>query len=824
LRAGSPVVLRQWRPSAAAYIFGVEQRFVGAKDSDDDLSDSVTVVAPETYTTGVRERAAASAKFDTGAQAVRIAGRYEILGLIGRGGMGAVYRVRDIELDETVALKVLQSELGESPELLERFRREVKLARRVTHPNVARTYDIGEHEGTKFLTMEFIDGQSLADLAQSKLSVARVLEIAAAICAGLAAAHKAGVVHRDLKPDNVLVSRDGRVVITDFGIARDPASAVGNATIGIVGTPAYMAPEQVEGSKDIDSRADIYALGVMLFELLTGDLPWKGASPFTLAAARLNAPPPDPRGVRSELSPGLSSVVIRCMARDPATRFTSGDEVARALLAAGPTLPHGAHPPSPMPSVAPAPLREKAVAVLPFRNLGSPDDEYVAEGISDDLIDALSMTTGLRVRPRGIVARFKGVDADPREVGRELGVDVIVEGSVRKSATQIRLTARLTSVEDGFQLWARRFDRPAGDLLVVSDESARAIADALTLHAKGPKRVALSDPVAIDLYLRGRAELRQHWPPHPAQAVELLAQAYERAPDDPTIVACFARACTRLWFFGGADGAELPTRSRELTVRAVRAAPENPDVLLTQALLQLLEGDPVASAGTCRRVLELAPDNVEARELAARLLLEAGEIEVALPMLEQVLRDEPTLGQAQSEIVRGYALLGDFERVLELLSTAAVDSAAYNGGLFRARLATWSPDVAKTIGMVVIPPDAPQFSPWAYARVMKMLCEGEPVEDLLRAFADYADRPDRLRRFFTLAHQMLAEARGYLGQNEGAIEHVERAAAADLFDLGWVDRCPPLAALRDEPRFIAARATVAEKARHVIEALGMSAA
>jgi len=248
--------------------------------------------------------------------------------------MGVVYAARDRELEETVALKVLFRELVQSSETLVRFRKEVKLARRVTHRNVARTYDIGEHEGQRFLTMELVDGEPLSSLLdrEAPLEIGRALDIARQMIEGMVAAHHAGVVHRDLKPENVSIAADGRVVLMDFGIARGAVSDDAWQTSGQTwGTPAYMAPEQVEASPDLDGRADQYAFGAVLYEMLTGRVAWSGTSPIVVAAARLQSPPPDPRGVRPELSPELGAFVMRCMAREPADRFEDGSAALRAL-------------------------------------------------------------------------------------------------------------------------------------------------------------------------------------------------------------------------------------------------------------------------------------------------------------------------------------------------------------------------------------------------------------------------------------------------------------------------------------------------------------
>lgn len=270
-----------------------------------------------------------------------IAERYELIAAIGRGAMGTVYSARDRELDEVVALKVLHSSPMESAESVVRFKQEVKLARRVTHGNVARTYDIGEHLGARFLTMELVQGESLAvRLASGALPVDRALHIARQMCAGMAAAHDAGVIHRDLKPENVCIARDGRVVVMDFGIARAPLANEASLTgPGMLGTPAYMAPEQVTGTSDIDPRADLYAFGTVLYEMLTGTIAWPGTSAYTVAMARLTSPPPDPRKVKSDLPSSVAELVLRCMAPEPNDRFKDAHAVIAALEAIAPSSP-----------------------------------------------------------------------------------------------------------------------------------------------------------------------------------------------------------------------------------------------------------------------------------------------------------------------------------------------------------------------------------------------------------------------------------------------------------------------------------------------------
>ncbi|MBN9162816.1 MAG: protein kinase, partial [Myxococcales bacterium] len=423
-----------------------------------------------------------------------LGGRYELLGMLGAGAMGTVYRARDRELDEVVALKVLKKELA-SADMIERFRREVKLARRVTHKNVARTYDIGEDGGDRFLTMEFIEGEMLGALLARKgrLPLEDVIRYGLDVCAGLAAAHAANVLHRDLKPENVIVAKDGRAVITDFGIARAATREELSRTVGgIVGTPAYMAPEQVEGSADLDARADLYALGTMLFELITGQMAWQGDSIVTVAAGRLLKPPPDPRTVMPNLPAPVAELVLKLMARYRDDRFASAHDTAIALdglvvaPASAPAVSR--HAPSGTLPLLPAlpSLREqrstgaRVVAILPVLNLGASDDLYLVDNVNEDVVDLLSVVPGLLVRPRGDTARFDDPRRDVREVGRSLGADVVVDGSLRRLGDTVRASFRLISVEDGFQLWARRFDRPPAQLLSIADDAAEAIARALT--------------------------------------------------------------------------------------------------------------------------------------------------------------------------------------------------------------------------------------------------------------------------------------------------------------------------------------------------------
>ena len=761
-----------------------------------------------------------------------LGGRYQILGLLGAGGMGSVYRVRDVELSEVVALKMLRRELVDAPGMLERFRREVKLARRVTHPNVARTFDIGEHDGEKFLTMEYIDGESLsAILARKKrLAVGRSLQLAEAICRGLAAAHGAGVVHRDLKPDNVMIEKTERVVITDFGVARSHAAedaTIGRTLGGVVGTPAYMAPEQVEGAPNVDARADIYALGVMLFEMLTGEMPWQGKSAFAIAAQRLTQPPPDARSRRPDIPPGVAEVVRECMARQPADRLQSAEDVISRLAAHGATLPGAGmgpasitppstswHPPQP---AAPTPPGDKTVAVLPFRNAGPPEDEYVADGITEDLIDTLSMTAGLKLRPRSAVTGYKRAERDAREIGAELGVQVVVEGSVRRAGEMVRLSARLVSVDDGFQLWAKRFDRPVGDLLVMSDEAAAAISEALTVDAAGPVREAPSDPRAIDLYLQARAEHRRLWRDAVGRSVELFRQALELAPNDPTILSGYARALVRLWFFTGDE--QVGSEARQIAERALSAAPDRADAMVAMAGVDFTQGRMAAAARLLRKTLNRAPMNGDAHHLLGQILAEVGRPEQALKQLETADTIDPKL-RAWFDMARTSALLGRWEAADRFLSRPQEDAESRISTLaLRARIALWQGDPDAALALEPALEAAPAVEPIEYARLVAQVIKlGKVVPEHIEFMKQKLSL--RRGRMVVLVLQVATEVLAYGGEVDLALDRLERAVDEGLFDATWLAHCPPLERLRAEPRFADARARVEARAAQVLDALG----
>jgi len=744
-----------------------------------------------------------------------LAGRYEILGLLGSGGMGRVYRAKDRELGEVVALKVLHRDLVGSEEIVERFRQEVRLARKVTHRNVARTYDIGEHDGERFLTMELIKGEPLsARLARELPTVSQVVAMARAILSGMSAAHAVGIVHRDLKPDNVLLEDGGRVVVTDFGIARaDAPDAV--LTHGVVGTPAYMAPEQVGGSVAIDARADIYAFGAMLFEMLTGRRAWPGDSPFVVAAARLTEPPPDPRSVRPALSPKLAAIVSKCLARDPAQRWGSCADVDRELAAlstpetvdvAGATL---VAPPVARPSDD---SRERTVAVMPFRNLGAAEDAYFALGLTEDLIDALSTVRGLRVRGRGSA---DATETDIVEIGRRLGVDVVVDGAIRRAGDLLRVSARLIGVADGFQIWSSRFERPPAAAFVLNDEVASAIATALSAARDAAPRPQPTDPRAIELYFRARQALINFWEgSQESEAAKLFRQAVALAPNDPTILAGFVHAQLGRNVLSPMDPAEASALAR----RALVAGPQLPDpwVALSAIRFNQLDDAP-ASARALRRALDLGPSSADAHDRAGRLLLEVNEWDEGLAHLDRALWLDPLQQWARIDRMRAAALVGDWTKAEEIYDSGTGPEWESRRWMHRARLWSWPGAPETTIAeapenlrpeMRAMLQSFRRAREWRRAGTVPARNDLEPW--MLQALTNVPSA--RARRFIA---QMLAENCAVAGNLALCLEFVSVAVAAGLLDLAWLNRLRLLDPLRGDPTFEDLRRTVEARATRV---------
>ncbi len=757
-----------------------------------------------------------------------IAGRYKIVRWIGGGGMGRVYEAFDNELEERIALKVLKA--GLSADAIERFRREVKLTRRIQHRNVARMHDIGDHDGEKFLTMELIDGQSLTgDVGMAPMTWERLRSVAEQMCDGLAAAHAAGVIHRDLKPDNVMVERvTGRVVITDFGIARSEDDP-GVTRIGaVIGTPRYMAPEQLAGA-ELDGRSDLFALGVMLFELATGRRPWDGDTAVAIAVAQATQPPRSLDTATTPIPASFIAVIAACLQLDPAKRPAGAAEVRAAIAAGGePVSSAGAEtrasrsskprrtltPPPPSQAITLA--EPTTLAVVPIAC--APNDEYLADGLVEDMIDTLSGTVGLRVRPAGI-ARTRP-EPDPRELGARLEVDHVVIGSLRRTAAGLRVSARLISVADGFQIWAHRADCNEAEILELADEIAGGIAAALSARASSsPQR---TDPRAVDLYLRAKAELRRYWGNHALAAADLLSQAAEYGPVSSPILGALAFARVHAWVMR--SQADLAPAARAALERGL--ATGHGEAYLASAIYKVNSGDPIGGGSDLGIALVRSPMSAIAHETAGRILVEVSTTAEARHHFEIALGLDPgRIKVIATDLARLEGLEGKWDSADERLLPLVNDpdpSIAQLGAVFEARLQCWR---GQREQMLVF---AEKFVPRMggnAARIADFVKQAtvtgrvDPAawEGFLAIYANRnADMPTRQQLF---GLQLLTEIALMFGDRDAALATLSRAVERGLMDIVWLDHCQALHPLYGLQQFYELRLVVAERATAVLGAI-----
>ena len=544
-------------------------------------------------------------------------GPYEILSPLGAGGMGEVYRARDTRLGREVAVKVLPELTAGCAEALARFEREAQAVAALSHPNILAIHDFGREGGVAYCVMELLEGESLRErLGASAIPPRKAVEYAQQIARGLAAAHDRGIVHRDLKPDNVFLTRDGLVKILDFGLAR-PAGETALSGAGpqasltesgtVVGTPGYMSPEQIRG-KPVDQRSDLFALGAILYEMLTGQRAFQRGNPVETMMAVLQDDPPLPagRGVPAE----LSDIVTHSLEKSPEDRFQSARDLAFALQVGE---REWSSPKAVVSAVTagPAQAHEASIAVLPFRNMSAgPDAEYFSDGMTEEIINALAGIDALRVASRTSAFAFKGKDTDIRQIGRDLGVRTVLEGSVRQAGQRLRITAQLIDVSNGYHVWTERYDREMQDIFAVQDEISLAIAAALKVRLLPAQEESLVSPgtrdiEAYNLYLKGRYFFNQR------ASKKAIAEFEAAIARDPRFAAAYtgvADAYGTFGFYGGISTLEASAKARAAARKAQELEPDSAEVHLALGIFDHYYGwDIEREERHFRRSIELAP-------------------------------------------------------------------------------------------------------------------------------------------------------------------------------------------------------------------------
>ncbi len=640
--------------------------------------------------------------------------RFVIEDLLGEGGMGRVYKAYDRELDRFVALKVLQPDLASDPQIIQRFKHELLLASRISHKNILRIHDLSEADGVKFITMAFVDGQDLHNILKKEhpLPLDRSLKFARQLCEALDAAHSEGVVHRDFKPHNVLVGKEDQVFVSDFGLATSFETAkMGMTRSGaFVGTPRYMAPEQVEGGT-IDNRSDLYSLGLVIYEMVTGELPFAGESTWQVMYQRVKEKPKDPKLIKPDLPDWVARIIMHCLERDPSLRYQSAREILADIDAnRSPSVPAGIR--FRMPSSAgkwilvggaglifggalflaipatrslifkgggaatPAglpPLSEgKFIAVLPFRVLGSENSlNYVADGLGEALSAKLFQLSDVRIASASAASKANDQKTPLPRIAKDLGVNYIIHGLVQGAGDKLRITVNLENmVEDRLQ-WSQEFTGVSADLLTLEDQIYAKLTD--VLQSRAPNNAAATahpteNVAAYDIYLRGRNALRSRQDPKKIQAaIELFDQAIKQDPG-------FALAYT-----GMADASLLMYREKKdrfWSEKAIASAQQAerlndklPEVHFSLGTAYAATGQTAQAISELKRGLELSPNSDEAYRRLGTAYQSIGQKDDAIKALQKAVEINPYYWTNQSALGAAYFEYGNYEGALKQFQT-----------------------------------------------------------------------------------------------------------------------------------------------------------
>jgi eukaryotic-like serine/threonine-protein kinase len=618
-----------------------------------------------------------------------VAGRFKIARLLGKGGMGEVFEAQDLKLRRQVALKFLPEELSRDVQSLERFEREARAASALDHPSICTVYEIGEHEHRPFIVMQYLEGETLQRrIGEKPIDVQTVMELAIQLSDALDAAHSRGIIHRDIKPGNIFLTSRGQAKILDFGLAKHGAvkhpvtrtnagTSVPTASVpeesltspgSALGTVAYMSPEQVRG-EDLDARTDLFSFGAVLYEMTTGQHAFSGRTTGVIFDAILNREPMSARKIKSQIPLELEQIISKALEKDREVRYQHASDIRTDLKRLKRDTESGhlrtITTPAPQPlwnrlwarrwatvvvtvavltvagvtgwlwrssSMKPTtPPQIRSLAVLPLENLSrDPEQDYFAEGMTEELITDLSQLSGLKVISRKSVMRYKNADKPLSQIAQELGVDTIVEGSVRRSGDRIRISAQLIYAATETPLWARSYDRDLKDALAVQSALAGEIAEQIRANIKSEqahlRSTRSANPRALDAYLKGQYYLKKWQPQNAEKALEYFKQAIAEDPNFPMAYVQLANA-----YAGAETSAKTAPLQREAIGKALSLDPSLADVHLALANLKLnTDYDWTGAEREYRRALELNPNSADAHNQLALYLSETGRFDEAL--------------------------------------------------------------------------------------------------------------------------------------------------------------------------------------------------
>jgi len=731
---------------------------------------------------------------------VELRDRYAIEEKIGSGGMADVYRALDIRHGRPVAVKVLRRAIGGAMEA-DRFAREIEIAARLQHPNILPVYDSGESAGILFYTMPYVaDGSLRARLDRLKtIPLAEAIDIVREVADALAFAHRCQIVHRDIKPENILFLAN-HAVVADFGIAR-AIESVSQERLTLagcgLGTPEYMSPEQAFGEADIDGRSDIYSLACVAYVMLAGVPPHTGTSTIAILHNKSTQPVPSLAARRADLS-SLDATLARALAPDAAKRFTSAVEFAGALRdSAGGGAAAGA-------GLEPE-RTGTSIVVLPFTNVsGGHDDDYLSDGITEDLTYALARLPGLRVVARTSAFMFKDHGDDARTIGHRLGVQHLLEGTLRRAGRRLRITTRLIDAETGYEAWAERYDREFTDVFAVQDEITSAIVHALRLQLlaepvpRGP--ASTQNLMAYQRFLEARFQWNRRTETGMQKSLTLLRRVIELDPSFAAAHAALANSFVTLAVYGQlAPNLAMPP-AREAAGLALQLEPAEPDALAARGCVRAMyDWDwPAAESDFRLAVADLPQSPTAYQWYAMNLLVPLKRFEEARQQLERAREFDPLSPVVASSWALIHYFEGDYARALAEQEALLARDAEFGMAHF-------------FIGQASIAAGQPANGIAHLQRAMTLVGESPEIVATLGVARAATGDPAAARAIVTaletqsqseyVSPVLLAQIHTALGDTDAALDALDRAVALRATDLVWIGVRPTFDALRLQPRF-----------------------